>query len=121
MEAKEKLLPRQESIEAKSGCLLASCDFTKEVAPLLGLKEGDRVLDIGSGIGDVAFHLAKVCRHKSMSMFRLNRLGSLTVPIDVLGVDISAAVVKVGSERAASTDVGKGNVSFWYSLCRLET
>ena len=80
MEAKEKLLPRQESIEAKSGCLLASCDFTKEVAPLLGLKEGDRVLDIGSGIGGMAFHLAKVCRRKCMPMFRLlDRLGSFTV------------------------------------------
>ena len=32
----------------------------QEIAPLLGLKEGDKVLDVGSGIGGFAFYLAKV-------------------------------------------------------------
>ncbi|XP_065835167.1 phosphoethanolamine N-methyltransferase-like [Oscarella lobularis] len=68
--------------------------MTEEMAPLLSPKEGDKILDVGSGIGGMAIHLAKV------------------YGADVLGIDISTAVIKVGRMRAASADLGKGNVSF---------
>eukprot|EP00118_Oscarella_pearsei_P017376 m.171649 g.171649 ORF g.171649 m.171649 type:complete len:268 (+) comp39064_c0_seq2:58-861(+) len=67
---------------------------TEEIAPLLGLKEGDKVLDIGSGIGGFAFHLAK-------------NFGA-----DVLGLDVSSDVVRAARKRAALADLGKGQVKF---------
>ncbi|XP_065835478.1 uncharacterized protein [Oscarella lobularis] len=65
-----------------------------EMAPLLSPKEGDKVLDIGSGTGGMAIHLAKV------------------YGADVRGLDVSADAIKVGRKRAASTDLGKGRVTF---------
>ncbi|XP_060771121.1 phosphoethanolamine methyltransferase isoform X1 [Neoarius graeffei] len=55
---------------------------TKEFVDLLNLKPGQRVLDVGCGIGGGDFYMAK------------------TFGVDVLGMDLSSNMVEIAMERA---------------------
>jgi SAM-dependent methyltransferase len=58
-------------------------DLTRRVAGLLGLRAGERVLDVASGIGTTALLLAAECH------------------VDVVGVDLGANQVSRATEHAA--------------------
>ena len=66
----------------------------EQVLPTLGLKEGDRVVDIGCGFGDTAIELARL----------VGRSGA------VLGVDCCDAFLDFGRREAAAA--GVSNLTF---------
>lgn len=68
---------------------------TKEFVAQLHLKEGDKVLDIGCGIGGSAFYMART--HK----------------VDVHGIDLSANMISIANEyRKEMEDSVRKNVTF---------
>ncbi|XP_022097659.1 phosphoethanolamine N-methyltransferase-like [Acanthaster planci] len=56
---------------------------TKEFLPMIGLKPGQRVLDVGAGIGGGDFYMAK------------------TYGVEVVGMDLSSNMIEIAMERAS--------------------
>ncbi|KAH9503431.1 hypothetical protein Btru_067923 [Bulinus truncatus] len=69
-------------------------DTTKEFVQLLNLKKGQKVLDVGGGIGGGAFYMAK------------------TYGVKVVSVDLSFNMTKIGLERAKEVGCGPDQVIF---------
>ncbi len=69
-------------------------DLTAQVLQLAGLRQGMRVLDVGSGAGDVAFLAARLVGPEG----------------EVIGVDQSPEAVALANRRAAAA--GLSHVSF---------
>jgi len=63
--------------------------WRKRTARALQLKEGDRVLDLATGTGDLALHIAK------------------HYPVDVVGVDPSVGMLEVGRKKITKAGLDK--------------
>ncbi|CAH1779771.1 unnamed protein product [Owenia fusiformis] len=73
---------RYEKIFGKDFISTGGLETTKEFVGMLDMKEGDEVLDVGSGIGGSAFYMAE--------KFKAN----------VLGIDLSSNMINIAYERA---------------------
>uniref|UniRef100_A0A2C9L659 phosphoethanolamine N-methyltransferase n=1 Tax=Biomphalaria glabrata TaxID=6526 RepID=A0A2C9L659_BIOGL len=69
-------------------------DTTKEFLQLLNLQKGQKVLDVGGGIGGGAFYMAK------------------TYGVKVVSVDLSFNMTQIGLERAKEVGCGPDQVVF---------
>jgi len=73
---------RYEKIFGRGFVSTGGPETTKEFVRLLNLKPGQKVLDVGCGIGGSAFHMNK------------------NFGVDVLAVDLSTNMIKIGRKRA---------------------
>ncbi|BFZ12596.1 hypothetical protein BsWGS_15635 [Bradybaena similaris] len=69
-------------------------ETTKEFVEMLDLKDGQKVLDVGGGIGGSAFYMAK------------------TFGVKVTIVDLSSNMIQIGMERAQEVQCGPDQVVF---------
>lgn len=83
---------RYEKIFGKHFVSTGGLTTTSEFVEKLNLKEGEKVLDVGAGIGGSAFHMAE-------------KYGA-----SVLGIDLSTNMIAIAFERAH--DIGLQNVTF---------
>jgi len=85
---------RYEKIFGRGFVSTGGRETTQECVKLLNLQPGQKVLDVGCGIGGSAFHMAKEYQ------------------AEVYGIDLSKNMLKIGQQRAA--EFGKDRVKFEY-------
>ncbi|KAL8604014.1 hypothetical protein ACOMHN_039058 [Nucella lapillus] len=83
-----------EKVFGKTFVSTGGLETTKEFVGLLKLQRGEKVLDVGGGIGGSAFYMAK-------------EFGA-----EVVSIDLSSNMTQIGLERAQELGVGPEQVSF---------
>ncbi|XP_073239474.1 uncharacterized protein [Porites lutea] len=73
---------RYEKIFGRGFVSSGGLETTKEIVAMLSLKQGQKVLDVGCGIGGGAFYMVK------------------NFNVEVLGVDLSTNMIDIGKQRA---------------------
>ncbi|XP_070197643.1 uncharacterized protein [Littorina saxatilis] len=85
---------RYEKIFGRTFVSTGGLETTKEFVDLLKLKKGQRVLDVGGGIGGSAFYMAK------------------EFGVQVVSIDLSSNMTDIGLQRADELGMGPDQVSF---------
>jgi phosphoethanolamine N-methyltransferase len=77
---------RYERVFGKDFVSTGGLKTTEEFVPLLKLKPGEKVIDVGAGIGGSAFYMAKA------------------FDVEVLGIDLSANMISLAQEKTLEYD-----------------
>jgi len=99
--AKNSVL-RYERIFGKNFVSTGGVDTTKEFCQLLNLQKGNKVLDVGCGIGGSAFFMAK------------------SYGVDVHGIDLSKNMISIAREKLENEEVPNG-VTVDFEICDATT
>ncbi|XP_070565546.1 uncharacterized protein [Ptychodera flava] len=90
----KKSIPQYERMFGEGSISPGGLERAKECIKMLALKPGQKVLDVGCGIGGAAFHMAE------------------TYGVEVLGVDLSCNMIEIAMERAAASKTENLQVQF---------
>ncbi|KAK7505822.1 hypothetical protein BaRGS_00003093 [Batillaria attramentaria] len=85
---------RYEKIFGRTFVSTGGLETTKEFVDMLKLRPGQKVLDVGGGIGGSAFYMAK------------------EFGVKVVSIDLSSNMTQIGLERARELGIGPDQVSF---------